>query len=501
MDTVTSYNGVFIPDDLEATGHLAVNESATVLRLVSPNSLSFGKGFFDIHGRAADGTKLSLLHCISQGHQPHNEELIFPHFIVFGRDFVHSDKPVIQSVVYQIENGNAVAGVHNSFQTLLPPKNEILAILKAEYERNKEIKAKYGWDIDPFDPFIGEAAMLHFYDGRSEIIKCSTSIGNVSLQNQMSAGHGGASGVGFDNKIAIAFEFDAPLNIHDTILRLRRLHALFELVLGRWQRYSKILLNIQHAETLNDDDHAYPLELAWSYCNERVKSAPKETHIGDILLDPGRRPEEFKKVVSSWLDTDAEMREPRERFANCFGSSSINQDRIIAAANMFDLLPADKVPADVPVDAELEELIKETKAKFKSLPAGIIRNSVRDALGRTGKPTLPQKVLHRASIVQGACKGRFPDLDIPCREAVRCRNRYVHGSNESFDYVQNIEIVSFLTETLEFVFAASDLIEIGWDFRGWCEQGAWHSHPFGRYIYNYENYLTELKKLLEKPET
>jgi len=81
-------------------------------------------------------------------------------------------------------------------------------------------------------------------------------------------------------------------------------------------------------------------------------------------------------------------------------------------------------------------------------------------------------------------------------EAVDCRNHYVHGSTPKFDYTQNFDMVCFFTDTLEFVFAASELIEAGWNIRIFTETPTTMSHPFGAYRVNYDRHLQALKGLL-----
>ena len=54
----------------------------------------------------------------------------------------------------------------------------------------------------------------------------------------------------------------------------------------------------------------------------------------------------------------------------------------------------------------------------------------------------------------------------------------------------------FFTDTLEFVFATSDLIEAGWDVKAWSKTDMTMSHPFGRYLVTYAERLQMLKALL-----
>ena len=86
-------------------------------------------------------------------------------------------------------------------------------------------------------------------------------------------------------------------------------------------------------------------------------------------------------------------------------------------------------------------------------------------------------------------------------QAVNCRNHYVHGSEPKFDYINNFDAVILFTDTLEFVFAASDLIDSGWDVKTWCQSGTIMSHPFSQYRVTYADRLKNLKNLMNNSGT
>jgi hypothetical protein len=44
---------------------------------------------------------------------------------------------------------------------------------------------------------------------------------------------------------------------------------------------------------------------------------------------------------------------------------------------------------------------------------------------------------------------------------------------------------------LEFIFAASELVEAGWDVEKWAKQGSCGSHPFGELRQHYRIWLSE----------
>ncbi|MCI5219166.1 MAG: hypothetical protein D3914_08245 [Candidatus Electrothrix sp. LOE2] len=90
----------------------------------------------------------------------------------------------------------------------------------------------------------------------------------------------------------------------------------------------------------------------------------------------------------------------------------------------------------------------------------------------------------------------FPEIELVLDQAVDCRNYYVHVTETKIDYSRNAGQLIFLTDTLEFFFVVSDLVESGWDIAAWIEQRPFHTHPFGRYVVSYRERLEVLKKLL-----
>jgi hypothetical protein len=171
-------------------------------------------------------------------------------------------------------------------------------------------------------------------------------------------------------------------------------------------------------------------------------------------------------------------------------------DRLISAANMFDILPSSAVPSTVCLSDEVKKAKAACRKIFKALPKTMPeRESVLDALGRVGKANLKQKIRHRARLICEVIGDRFPDLSWVTDEAVNCRDRYVHGGKSSFNYNEHFSSVVFLTKTLEFVFVASDLIEAGWDAKAWSERPTVGSHYLSRYGVDYAAELQALKAL------
>jgi hypothetical protein len=199
--------------------------------------------------------------------------------------------------------------------------------------------------------------------------------------------------------------------------------------------------------------------------------------------------------LKNWLDRNDEWRSARVRFSRAFAyQNRYDIDRLVGAANMFDILPSSVYPATVALSSELEKARDDARDAFKSLPASPERDSVLGALGRIGKLSLKRKVRSRANVIAEAIPSQFPQLDLVVDQAVDCRNYYVHGTETNIDYSDNADLIQFLTDTLEFVFAVSDLVEAGWNIESWVMQPSSLSHPFAQYRIDYSRHLGELKK-------
>ena len=116
------------------------------------------------------------------------------------------------------------------------------------------------------------------------------------------------------------------------------------------------------------------------------------------------------------------------------------------------------------------------------------------ALRKVGESSQKQKIRSRSKLILDLVPTRFPELDFVTDEAVRCRNFFVHGPAKSkFTYDDYIDLLPFLTDALEFVFAASILVECGWGIEDWLKTSTAMTHPFDRMKMDYKHHLEHLK--------
>lgn len=504
MPTSENYNGIFLPTDNQFAGHLKIAGADSILKLVGKTFCQSTEAEdLDIHGILNNGKKASLLKCVLYSKTQHrfddnsqSESVFFPNYVIVGEEYLRSDEPVIQKIHYHFENVHCLLSGHKIFQSLSPDTEETLHILESEHKRAEKAAEKYGWSKRPFKPQISDHPQLLYFSGLWEIISSDSKVGKVSLTNRTNCTMRSAAGIGIKNEITANIEFKEPKTLDTAIDALRSLHSLFELNLGRRQRLCWIELELVYRSKESAHDMPQKAQLYWSLCNERVRNESK-TSLNDVLISPEQHPEEFAKVVTCWMNSMDIMGDPRGRFGTAF-SGNYGIDRIVGAANMFDLLPETHAPRAKEVDASLKEAVMQCRKTFKDLPNSFAKQSILSALGRIGRASLRDKVYFRADKVIAAAGGKFQELHLPCHHAVLARNHYVHGSNGAFNYQNHFTQFAFIIDTLEFVFAASDLLDLGWDLKRWMNEGTSMTHPFGAYIVNYSQNIEHLKTIVDK---
>jgi hypothetical protein len=473
------------------------NQLVGVLKLAGPQtSLTLhSKEFFHpittpggfIRGLLRDLTKVSLIDCISPGagtvskgeERSYNAD-VFPHFVVSGTEYAAPAEKTISHTNFIIDDATTLFYDFDAFGSVIDARPLIREVVRAN-KLDREIQ-------------IGDHPQIQYFTGRHEIFRADTCIGRVSAHHSPSWSFPGPRGVHIKNRIRVSVDFQDCERFHDVIDRVYVLRDYFGLLVGRPQKLREI-----HIQSRKDSDSPAMLKVHWSLCPTRTKASNQQhPHPADVLIDAVRCNEEFSRVLGNWLQRQAAWRDARHRFFGIFAEQrTYDVNRLVGAANMFDILPPTAVPTDVELPPELLEAKRKARILFKALDPSPERNSVLGALGRLGKASLKRKVYARAQIVLDAMPSRFPDLLAVLDHAVDCRNYFVHGGDPPLDYEKNSQIIWFFADTLEFIFAASDLIEAGWDINAWNARTS-ISHPFGRYIRSYIPQAALLKPLSNK---
>lgn len=496
--------GKFMLDTgVEMQGELSLKGSATSLELYAdvPFEVRNQKDIFgrsresiincnhkDIFGQFYDRSKVSLINCVIISGpgigRINNEEYhfcsLFPHFVLFSKGNQHSHLSSSDQKNYRMSFTFDDADIiFNDFHS-------VGKILKNTQAHLENIFESEGRKIT-----IGDYPQLVYSTGHRELISVDTVFGKITATN-LTSRQSYAKGIHIEKIIRLDMQFVSKKTLDGTITTLYDLLAFFEVIAGRPQNISDLTF------FSNDKNSYYDFDVYWCKPHQRNTTAESGTSLSpDALIQAVEKPDEFSRVLKNWAEKHEERRNARNRFSTAFANqNSYSIDRLVGAANMFDILPASACPQPVAIPTDLEESRCNARKMFKSLPVSPERDSVLNALGRIGKPSLKRKVRHRAKWITDIVGEIFPEIELVIDQAIDLRNYYVHGTDTKIDYGNNNQSLFFLTDTLEFIFAASDLVEAGWDIAAWIEQQHFHTHPFGRYVVSYRERLEALKKLL-----
>jgi hypothetical protein len=283
------------------------------------------------------------------------------------------------------------------------------------------------------------------------------------------------------------------LNFQIALQRLIDLNRYLAVLIGRPQNITDVTLVIPVA----GEEHPHRLAVDWSLvrCYD-YNDEQRKPHPADVLLEPIRAKEMFAAVTTAYFARNTIWQTARWRYASNFEEGrSYTIDRLVSAANIFDILPDSVFGPPPELGPDVLAAQKTAKEAFKALPDSPDRASILNALGRLGKWTLKKKIASRLPKFVTEAEDRFPELAMVTEKAVNARNFFVHGGQRDFDYSKYKCSLWFFVDTLEFVFAASDLGEAGWSVKAWADRSS-VSHPFGGYTSEYKADLALLKKAL-----
>lgn len=476
-----------ISSDVEVPGELSLKGGATSLDLYS--TLFFSThAIQDILGVFHDRTKVSLINCITmsgpgrgtRGKDCYYFSSVFPHFALFGEEYLTSTDQKIVEVSFAVDDATSIFYDFDAFGSVINARPYMERIVEAK-EGRRTIE-------------IGEHPLLFYFTGKHDIFSVNTVLGKISATHGISYSSPGPKGIHVQNTIRLNINFPTEQSVETAIRAVIDTLRFLEVVAGRPQN----IVNMAFRLMASTDERPRILDAYWSLPPRRNKDDEStQPHPADLPLQAGREPNKFATVLIGWLKRRDEWRNARARHATATAyQNRYDTDRLVGAANMFDIMPASACQTAEELPSALKDAKEAARNAFKRLPSSPERDSVLNALGRIGKPSLKRKVRSRVKLIMDAVGTKLPDLELVTDQAVDCRNYYVHGTPGKFSYEVHSDQPIFFTDTLEFVFAASDLIDAGWDIAEWIKQGTTMSHPFGRYYVDYVARLSELKKLL-----
>ena len=468
-------------------GTLSLDGPNTLLYLWSNSVLNINlSANKTITGILDDQRKVSCLECVianegshGLGHNISYYVQVFPHYVITGhRHFADADND-ISEISFVLDDIKTLFKDTDAFGIEFGPRwHSVLRQIIDSKNLNHAID-------------IGDHHLIAYYTGKGEIFSSDTVIGRISAHHAPSVRSGSSDGACIANEIFASIKFDEAINIIDAFSRMYAAVRFFELIVGRAQNFVEV--NIYTTDQGPLGSAVYNS----NYPRYQRSGRDVEPISYDMLIDAVRDPNVFASVLAAWVKRhiDKTWFTPRWMFFRGWSSRSYNPERMVSAANTFDLLSEEEFPNNAVLPGELALAVAEAKRIFRDLPQSMDRDNVLNALGRVGKWTLKKKIRHRSRPLLDCIEDKLPELPEVIDEAVNLRNLYVHGSPPRIR-IDCSRVQSFLTDTLEFIFSASDLVEMGWDIASWCQASRHLNHPFGFYIDSYRKNLSELKMLL-----
>lgn len=487
--------------------NLAGRESFLSLDVLNSKSIEGElSGFFpdskqdvkSIKGVLNDSKKVSLLHCMATGFGFHPvgkkftyNNRFFPRFAVFGNQHILHDEKKITGVSFIIDDADTLfydpslfgAITDSGKATMLHPLIEQIA----QYN-------DFGSKVE-----IAKHPQVFYYSGKTEIFYAKTKLGMVSASHGIKKTFGASKGFEVENIISVNLEFIRAETVSGAIEKAFRILRFLELLVGHPQSLLEFLVRKETGQT-----EAEELEVYGSFFPRYDRPKTKQISF-KTLINAVRNREEFSRTLTNWLEWDNKRLYARNKFFYSFGKRIYDVDRLISAADMFDVLPKEDSPHKPELDEEIKIAVENSKTIWKDALQRTKKDddskkqceSILSALGRLeNSVTLKEKICHRANNIIERIEDKIPELAWVIGKAVVCRNHYTH--RDQLETIQNCDKVKdFLTDTLEFVFAASELIEAGWNIENWDYDKS--SHRLGHYLrsykHNLENYREDLKKL------
>ena len=415
-----SRNGFFsISPECKLSGTLSLNGPDSVLHLWADHPFGAESSRVQaIPGVLDNQKKVSLIDCIEIGrnrffgvNDPWHHSRFFPHYVIVGNRHFSDSAKVISETSFVVDDATTLFHDRESFGSL---------ILKSD-----DLKKLSSSDIFNEIPFTEENPIVAYYTGKYEIFSVDTVIGRVSARNAPSFDMGGPTGVFIKNKIFIDIQFDNPVNIREMDRRIRHVLRFFEAIVGRPQNLLEV--SIVHAGESGSEPSSVYMNM---YPNRDRDVENRDPDFLDILIDAVAEPDKFADLTCAWLERDETWRTARLRFSSGWRKQRhYDPDRMVGAANMFDLLPAEALPDDVSLPSELVAAVQECRERFEKLQENPKRDAVLGVLGRIKKQSLKEKIRYRSQFIVDGIGNYIKEIDVATDAAVELRNLYVHGDD------------------------------------------------------------------------
>ena len=443
-------------------------------------------------GVSRDGVRITGVNCVGAevggtstyyGTKRHYISM-FPNFVVFGPRHLNPEEAEISALTFSFSQANQLFYDWGTFGHILRKHKLSFGLLREilKYVKSSPKKRRRGGWLD-----------LYFHWERGPIIEIKNALGTIKAVSATSSSMPSPSGIRVQSKVMVHVDFASPCTFEAVLRAQYILMLFFELVSQSRQNVEEIALT--HKDAVQEE----PLKVYISHDEHEELGSLQPT---DVLVSGGLHSEEFEVTLNTWLETYDARGGARRRFVEGFRHGySYDVDRLIGAANAFDLLPAadfgeaTALPADVEaLVAECEKHVNDGAAASKAILE--YKERLLNMFGLVRSLNLRRKVLLRYATLPGELTSWLPEMENMIAHSIRARNFFVHGTSTKFSAEALYTHAPFFTDTLEFIFATSELQLCGWNSKRWAKE----SFSSSRLKWYISNYKENAKRVIESLE-
>jgi hypothetical protein len=427
-----------------------------------------------IRGLARTGEKITICDAIGSeiggtrsyyGTTRYFIELI-PHFVAIGPRHLDTDRKVISQIIFTTTAATSLFFDHAAFGTAHVKNIKRLMPAWAKKDR-REI----------------QSSQLFYHVDRGPIFSVKSRDIEFEAFNGISYGNPSPRGISLTNEVRIALKFKRPVKLSEAIKAIWEFRAFCEIVSHSKHAIRNIILRHNRA-----DERESFIRL---YSADDDPAGQDETDFRDNLISGGMNRKEFEHVFGAWVERQASHADARLRIVQGIrGGRTYTVDRLVGAANAFDLLPAALFGKSA-IPKYVRKRLAELTSKAKTLKPPY-RDQILSNLNRVKGFTLRQKIESRFRSLPLRLRKRLPEMEFLIDHCVRTRNYFVHGSKPKLSVTATRGFLFLFTDTLEFLFITSELAECGWNVNRWMKSPGGMAR-FKDYLHSYEALLKEVK--------
>lgn len=430
-----------------------------------------------IHGVARNGAKLTICDAVgaeTSGSSVYHDTTrhymsLFPNYVAIGSRYLDAHKKTIAGLSF------TTSGALDLFY-------DIGAFGSAASNQIKDVrKIMPAWARKDRRNIVHSE--VFYYVARGPIVAVDAGDISIGVFNGPTIHSPSPHGINVTNQVRIDLTFARPVNLQNALKAANEFRSFCEVVAQNRQCIRDVAVRQKNAQ-----QHEAPIRLYVSHAE--MEEGP-HVRYWDHLVSGGLDKREFETVLARWMATQADHGSARWRAVECVRCGNhYTIDRVVGAANAFDLLPASAVGRPK-LPASVVKTLSELANEAGNLPEPY-RELATNSLGRVKASNLRQKITARFKSLPNGLRSRFQEMELVIDHAVRTRNYFVHGSKPKLSVNDTYNFIVFLTDTLEFIFVAAELHACGWKYARWLKAAG-----MGRlreYVRSYDRFLSELKE-------